>query len=158
MKRILAIFLVLLMSASNLAFSAENWVFTAPGSNNSTYYNNTYAQPVESNRPYQAYSSDDAYYGTVTTNVIPREQEYTYNTQTTSNNTEYKPQKASFSDRHPILTGLGIGALVLGAAAFTLLSDDDDDYRNDRDRRPPPPPRDRDNSHHHNHQHHSHNR
>ena len=126
MKKIFIAILIIFIYTCNLVF-AENWVFTAPNSNyNSTYYN-TNAQVVESNRPYQAYSSDDAYYGTVTTNVIP-EQSYTYNNTSTTQNSEYNAKTTSFSQRHPILTGLGIGVLAVGALAVTALATDTDNY------------------------------
>lgn len=144
MKKILvAVLVFLVLFITHGIALAENWVFTAPNSNTNTnpYYSYGNAEAVESNRSYQAYSSDDAYYGTVTTNVVP-EQSYDYsysNTASTGSSSEYKAQPASFSERHPILTTIGLGTLLLGAAAVTtLLSDNDEDYKYDRDRRPPP--------------------
>lgn len=148
MKKILSAFLSILaffIFIPEFAI-AQNWVFTAPNSTNTNQYN-TYSNSelIESNNSYRAYSSDNAYYGTIQTNTIP-EQSYT-NTQTTNNDyPEYKTTSPSFSQSHPILTGIGVGALLIGSAAFALWSEDE--CRRDRDRRPPPP-RDRDGSHHH---------
>ena len=124
MKKILATILSIFIFSFNSAF-AEGWVFTAAdkyGNNQNSNPNSGITTDVAGTyQPYQAVSTPEVYYGSVNTNEV----QYNPNN---PNNTNYSPvENESFSQRHPILTGIGVGALVLGAVALTALTYDDEE-------------------------------
>ena len=158
-KRFSAIFLLLMLGFNYAVFAEDNWQFTE--SANSTQYSTI--NPYESGNIYTPYvSSPDNIY------VDNENNDYSYsghvytNTQNQANVS--KKKDGTFSENHPVITGIGVGALVVGVLALGWLlsdndNDDDKDYHrhNEHDKafshndnhghHQPPPPK------HHSHQH-----
>lgn len=110
MKKLFALILTFIfISMNNYAFATEYWQFSNSGTDEETTTYTTYAP----------YPNSSTYYGNV-------ENYSTVNTPANTTTT-VEQTKESFSEKHPILTGIGLGALVLGVVALGILGSDDDD-------------------------------
>lgn len=126
-KKFFASFLVLGMLTCNVTYAQDYWVYT-PQTVNQTqtipqqgyYYSNNY-YTNNYNDPYNnaSYYNSNYYNGQVSTVT------------TTTTTTTATQNKESFSDRHPVLSAIGVGAVVVGALAAGFLLSDDEPPRHD---------------------------
>ncbi|MBR6098988.1 hypothetical protein IKP85_04505 [bacterium] len=134
-RKLVAILILFLFSMNYAAFGDQTWLFD-DGNNNNVPYTNTSTQ-----YPTNPISDEQSFRGSVNTSTyLPQPVNTQPNTYVSPNtNTYYNPQpvvttttpeqKGSFVEEHPVLTGVGAGALLLGLVTVgLLLSDDDDDY------------------------------
>ena len=119
-KRLSAVFLLLILGFNTAVLAEDYWQFSEPAV--STQYSTV--NPYESGNTYTPYvtSPDNIY-------VEDEDNTYSYsghvytNTQNQAKTSNNK-KDGTFSENHPILTGIGIGALVVGVLAVGwLLSD-----------------------------------
>jgi len=120
MNRLISAILLIVIGLHSVVFAEENWVFN----------NNETPQFSTVNKyPTIPISDEHSYRGSVATNI--NYNSYSELPNLNSSNVSTAQAKGSFSEEHPVITGLGVGALVLGAVAVGVLAavaDDDDDY------------------------------
>ena len=136
MKKMLSLFLVLGFLTCNLSVASPNYYYSTQG-------------PVQQTVTYQRtnyYPNDNYYYGTSSpqSTVVtssPQRTVITTAPRTTVVTTTYQPevvyqetvvQKETFADKHPVMTGLGVGLLFAGAIAGAVLLSDDEPRHHDR--------------------------
>lgn len=144
-KRLSAIFLLLILGFNYAVFAEDNWQFAEPVSSNQY----STVNPYESGNTYTPYvtSPNNMYVD------VDEDNDYSYsghvytNTQNQANVS--KKKDGTFSENHPVITGIGVGALVVGVLALGwLLSDNDKEHHSDDSH-------DKAFSHHDNHGHHT---
>ena len=123
LKKIFSIFLLLMFGFYNLALAEENWMFSAP----TTDYTNF---STTNTTPYSNYSNqnnNNIYYYNDNEYSLSGRVNTTQPIQTTSVSKENKNKNnGSFTENHPVLTGIGVGAVVLGALALGIMASSND--------------------------------
>ena len=156
--KLCAVALLFTIGFNTVVLAEENWQYSAEN------YNQNYSAATNS---YSNSTNENNYNNTYNINAVSDEYSYSghvyTNTNILNNTTSTKTTEknnSSFSDNHPVITGVGIGILAIGLIAVgALISDNDNDHRKsmhkDRHNRDYQAHHDRPHDHHSPHSHHS---